>query len=88
MAQQEESVRDLIQRKFTFTPALRARVDRLQRRIFILCAFAAIAGFIVEYGFFPSDTLRQLIHVVEALIILVFVLLPIVQIIFTHRRLT
>ncbi len=88
MTQQEESVRELIQRKFTFTPALRTRVDRMLRRVFLLCAITAIAGFIVEYGFFPSGALRQIIHVAQALIILVFCLMPIAQIFFTHRRLT
>ena len=88
MAQQQESVRDLIQRKFTFTPALRARVDRLLRWIFLVCAVVAIAGFITEFGFFPSDFLLQIIHIAQTLIILIFCLMPLAQLVFTHGRLT
>ncbi len=88
MTPQDESVRELIQQKFTFTPALRARVDRLLRSIFLVCAVVAIAGFIVEYGFFPSDFLRQIVHIAQALIILVFCLMPLAQILFTNQRLT
>jgi trk system potassium uptake protein TrkH len=88
MPPQDESVRELIQQKFTFTPALRARVDRLLRSIFLVCAVIAIAGFIVEYGFFPSDFLRQIVHIAQALIILVFCLMPLAQILFTNQRLT
>ncbi|MCX7021712.1 MAG: TrkH family potassium uptake protein [bacterium] len=88
MPRQEESVRELIQQKFTFTPALRARVDRLLRWIFLTCAVVAIASFIVEYGFFPSDFLRQIVHIAQALIILIFCLMPLAQLLFTHQRLT
>jgi len=88
MPRQEESVRELIRQKFTFTPALRARVDRLLRWIFLTCAVVAIISFIVEFGFFPSDFLLQVIRITQALIILIFCLMPLTQLLFTHQRLT
>ncbi|HDP81243.1 MAG TPA: hypothetical protein ENN21_10425 [Spirochaetes bacterium] len=63
-------------------------MDRLLRWVFLTCAAAAIAGFIVEYGFFPSSFLRQVIHIVQSLIILIFCFMPLAQLLFTHQRLT
>jgi trk system potassium uptake protein TrkH len=84
----EDSVKDFLQRKFTFAPTLRQRVDRLLKRIFIFSSVAALVGLVVEYGFYPDDFLRTVIHVVEYVVILIFALIPLVRLVFTHHRLS
>lgn len=84
----DESVADFIQRKFTFAPTLRQRVDLLLRRLFLLCSIIALAGLVVEYGFYPNDFLRTVIHIVEYIIIFIFALIPLVRLLFHNRRLT
>ncbi len=84
----EETLRDMLQRKFTFTPTTRSRVDRLLGKLFLTCAVLAIAAFIIEYGFFPNDATRTALHIIESVIIFIFCLMPLSRLLFVRKRLS
>lgn len=84
----DENFRDLLQRKFTFTPTTRSRVDSLLRRLFLICAVLALTAFVLEYGFFPNDLTRTIIHIVESVVIFIFCLMPLARLIFVRHRLS
>jgi hypothetical protein len=84
----EETFRDMLQRKFTFTPTTRSRVDRLLGKLFLTCAVLAIAAFIIEYGFFPNDATRTALHIIESVIIFIFCLMPLSRLLFVRKRLS